>query len=98
MGRERQDIGNLLLSLSQPLGIVVQKIPSEPPVCAKLTANHVAAQNNAHELARVASTLGGAQNDVAGNIIGIVNEFLGELARVGITEFQVQVLDAAEHH
>ena len=37
MGREREDIGNLFLLLSQPLGIVIEKIPSKPAVRAKLT-------------------------------------------------------------
>ena len=84
--------------MSQPFGIVVQEIPSKTPVRAELRANHVAAQDDAHQLAGVASPLRGAQHDVAGNIVGIVDELLGELAGVRIAEFKIQVLDSAEHH
>jgi hypothetical protein len=45
-------------------------------------ANHVPAEDNADQLARIAATLGGAQNDIARNIIGIVDEPLGQLAGI----------------
>ena len=60
-----RELLNHLFALSEPVSVVVEKIPSVQSVRAEFVPQQVAAEHDSHELARVPSPLSGSEHDVA---------------------------------
>ena len=78
LGTNRENIGELLFPLPHPSGVIVQEVPAALPVAAQFLPHKVSAQHDADQFARTLSALGGAQNDVSGHVIRILDQAVGQ--------------------
>ena len=95
---EREDIGDLFLALTQPIGVVVEKVPTIVPVHSQLMANHEPTEHDPHQFARVAAPLGRAQHDVTGDVAGIADEPIRQLLKTRIVQVEVKISNATKDH
>ena len=86
LGTNRENIGELLFPLPNPGGVIVEEVPAAVPVATQFLPDEVPAQHDADQFARTLSALRGAQNDVAGYVIRILDQAFGQVSQIAVGE------------